>query len=108
MANENQRESIGAKIVARALKDETFKQALLSDSTVAKAEVEKELGKLLPEDFCIYVVEETPNTAYIVLPYMPSNNSLTEEQLDAIAGGINFKVPCHFGSATITKGLKIH
>ncbi|RUT04383.1 hypothetical protein DSM106972_046110 [Dulcicalothrix desertica PCC 7102] len=108
MSTENKRESIGYKIIIPALKDKAFKQELISNSAVAKVEFEKELGKLLPEDFSINVVEETPNIAYIVLPYMPSNEGLTPEQLEAIAGGINFKIPCHFGSATITNGLRIH
>ena len=87
MTTENQYESIESTIVARALKDEAFKQALLSNSAVAKAEIENELGEALPEGFSINVVQETPNTAYIVLPYTPSNESLTEEQLESVAGG---------------------
>ena len=87
MTSENQRESIESKIIARALKDEAFKQELLNNSTVAKVAIEKELGEMLPEGFSINVVQESPNTAYIVLPYMPSTEGLTEEQLQSIAGG---------------------
>lgn len=108
MTTKNQREDIGNKIVARALKDEAFKRELLNNSAFIKAEVEKELGAALPKEFKIYVIEETLNTAYIVLPYMPSNEGLTEEQLETIAGGVQMQIPCHFGSATITKGLKIN
>ena len=80
-------ESIESKIIARALKDEAFKQELLKNSTVAKAAIEKELGEVLPEGFSINVVQENSNTAYIVLPYMPSTEGLTEKQLEAVAGG---------------------
>ncbi len=72
MTTQNERESAESKIIARALKNEVFKQALLSNSAVAKAEVEKELRQALPLDFNINVVQETLNTAYIVSPYMPS------------------------------------
>lgn len=37
MTTENQRFCIESKIIARALKDEAFKQQLLSNSAVAKA-----------------------------------------------------------------------
>lgn len=59
MTTQNERESAESKIIARALKDEVFKQAL-------------------PLDFNINVVQETLNTAYIVLPYMPSTEGLTQ------------------------------
>lgn len=104
MTTQNQ-SSIESKIIARALKDEAFKQQLLNNSAVAKAEIEKELG-VLPKDFKINVVQESSNTVYIVLPYMPSSDAMTEEQLEFVAGGgINISPPCHFGSATITAGV---
>lgn len=105
MNTENQRSSIESRIVARALASEAYKQELLNNSAVAKAEIEKELGEALPEKFSVYVVQQTSDTAYIVLPYMPSNESLTEQQLEAVAGGIMDMPLCKFGSATITKGL---
>lgn len=89
MTTKNQHETIESVIVARALKDEAFKQQLLSNSATAKAAIEQELAEQLPEDFSVNVVEETPNTAYIVLPYMPSTEGLTEKQLESVAGGIS-------------------
>lgn len=106
MTTQNQ-SSIESKIIARALKDETFKQQLLSNSAVAKAEIEKELGEPLPEGFSVNVIQETPNTAYIVLPYMPSAEGMTEEQLESVAGGLRIKLPCMFGSITLKNGVKI-
>jgi hypothetical protein len=88
MTTENQYENIESRIVARALKDEAFKQQLLSNSATTNSAIEEELGEALPEGFSVNVVEETPNTAYIVLPYMPSTEEMDEEQLEAVAGGI--------------------
>jgi hypothetical protein len=90
MTTEYQDESIDSIIVARALRDEAFKQALLRNSAVAKAEIERELGEALPEGLSINVVQESPNTAYIVLPYMPLIEGISEEQLESIAGGRRF------------------
>lgn len=91
MTTKYQYTSIDSIIVARALKDGAFKQAILNNFAVAKAEVERELGSVLPEDFRVNVVEESPNTAYIVLPYMPASiEGVTEEQLESITGGRRF------------------
>jgi hypothetical protein len=87
MTIENQYESIESIIVARALKDEAFRQQLLSNSATTLAAIEEELGEPLPEGFSVNVVEETPNTAYIVLPYAASTEEMTEEQLESVAGG---------------------
>lgn len=89
MTTENQYESLESIIVARALKDEAFKQALLTNPATAKAEIEKELDSPLPEDLSINVVEETSNTAYIVLPYIPLGEGMTEQELESVAGGIS-------------------
>lgn len=107
MNPEEQRRKIEYKIVSRALKDEEFKQEMLNNSVFAKVEIEKELGAILPEGLSVNVVQETHNTAYIVLPYIPSTESLTEEQLESVAGGVHIKIPCKFGSVTITKGVKV-
>jgi len=94
------RQSIESKIVARALKDEPFKQQLLNNANVAKAELEKELGQKFTGDIQVKVLQETANTAYIVLPYIPSTAGLSEDQLEAVASGVDIRLPCMFGSIT--------
>src|SRR5262245_25829197 len=59
-----------AHLIARAWKDEAFRQELLSDP---KAVVERELRRQdpdarLPEHVQLQVLEESPTTRYLVLP----------------------------------------
>ena len=52
MANPIQkRQDVETQIIARALKDDSFKQQLLDNPVVAKAEIEKALGQKIPSDF---------------------------------------------------------
>lgn len=74
-----------AEIVAKALKDATFKQELLSNS---KATIEREVGQTLPPGLEIQVVEETPTTLYLVLPSTSTvPRELSDQQLESVAGG---------------------
>jgi hypothetical protein len=97
--------SVETQIIARALKDESFKQQLLSNANVAKAEIEKALGQAMSKAFQVQVLAETADTAYIVLPYVASTEGMTDKQLESVAsGGIHvsgdLSVPCMFGSIT--------
>lgn len=69
------------RIVSKALQDEGFKQRLIADPTAVLA-VE---GIALPGGISVRVVEDTESVRHLVLPVLPE--SLTEEQLGAIAGG---------------------
>jgi hypothetical protein len=78
------RRDMEADIIARALKDEGFARQLRADP---KAVIEREVGKL-PEGIEIKVVEETPDTLYLVLPAHPSpGRQLSDEELERVAGG---------------------
>jgi hypothetical protein len=78
------RRDMEADIIARALKDEGFARELRADP---KAVLEREVGEL-PEGIEIKVVEETPDTLYLVLPARPSpRRQLSEEELERVAGG---------------------
>ena len=77
------RRDMEADIIARALKDEGFARALRADP---KAVIEREVGKL-PAGIEVKVVEETPDTLYLVLPAHPSpGRQLSEEDLDRVTG----------------------
>ena len=94
-------EYMESKIVARALKDESFKQKILSNPNLAKEEYEKELGQKLPAQLQVKVLQEDANTAYVVIPDINPDVNLTEEQLEAVVGG-GFSIACSFGSSTFT------
>lgn len=81
------REDLEAQLIERAWQDEAFRQELLCNP---KAVLEAELGKQLPSDLQITVVEETPNLNYLVLPANPdrlTDQDLSAEELDLVAGG---------------------
>ncbi|MBD1930045.1 NHLP leader peptide family natural product precursor [Trichocoleus sp. FACHB-90] len=80
------RKDIEAHIIAQAWKDEAYKQELLSNS---KAVIEREFSVQLPAQVNVHVMEEDSTNLYFVLPPRPdlSNAELSEEQLEAVAGG---------------------
>jgi len=79
-----------AHLIARAWKDDAFRQELLSDP---KAVVERELRRQhpnarLPEHVQIHAVEETPTNRYLVLPAKPaieSGEALSDADLAHVA-----------------------
>ncbi|ACC81660.1 NHLP leader peptide family RiPP precursor [Nostoc punctiforme] len=80
------RQDIEARIIAKAWKDESYKQELLTNS---KAVIEREFGVEFPADVTVQVLQENPTSLYFVLPLSPTAimQELSEEQLQAIAGG---------------------
>ncbi|MBN3880132.1 MULTISPECIES: NHLP leader peptide family RiPP precursor [unclassified Nostoc] len=103
MANQIQkRQDVETQIIARALKDDSFKQQLLNNPDVAKAEIEKALGQKVPSDFKVQVLQETQNTAYLVLPAVTGGTQgLSDQQLEAVASGATVGISCMFGSICI-------
>ncbi len=77
------RKELEAQLIARAWQDGEFKQRLIADpnGTIAEA-----TGRPIPPGVEIRVMEETPTTLYLVLPQNAAE--LSDEQLDAAAGGL--------------------
>lgn len=112
MATIEKRQDVEAQIVVRALKDDSYKQQLLNNPDFAKSEIETLVGQKSKDGFKVQVLQETADTAYILLPYVPPTQSLSENDLDNIATGTvsiggTLQVPCMFGSATFTSGISI-
>lgn len=74
-----------AQIIARAMVDDTYRQALLANP---KTLLEKEIGIQLPETLQVIVHEETLSSWHIVLP-APATSELSDEALDQVAGGLD-------------------
>jgi hypothetical protein len=84
-----------SSVIARALEDDAFKQELLSNPSSV---IERELGITIPEGIEFRVVEQENNIRNLVLPMQPDNfvdGELSEEELEAVAGGIfNSRICC--------------
>ena len=90
------RSDVEATIVTRAMNDEAFRAELVANP---RAVLEKEIGRILgkkvelPKDFTVTVVEETVNSAAIVLPArvptLVRNAGPSEAELDP-NGGLAF------------------
>ncbi|MGF1470872.1 MAG: NHLP leader peptide family RiPP precursor [Rubrobacteraceae bacterium] len=83
-------EEIRQRLVQRSLEDDEFRQRLLDNP---KATIEQEMGAQLPEEIEIRCVEETLDTAYLVLPPKAQSSvegsELSEDELETVAGGWN-------------------
>ncbi|MBD2287819.1 NHLP leader peptide family natural product precursor [Microcystis wesenbergii FACHB-1317] len=76
---------IWGEIVARAWRDEAFKQQLLSNPKAVLTEA----GMSVPEGTQLQIVEDTPTLRHLVLPVASAGGSLTlsEAELELMAGG---------------------
>jgi Nitrile hydratase, alpha chain len=97
MADQRTRRDVELQLIAKAWKDDTFREALRSDPRGA---VEQTLGGKLPAGLQVKLVEETADTFYLVLPANPDRapaGQLTDQQLDAVAGGWTAVTECLSG-----------
>ena len=83
------------QIIAKAMKEETFRQELLSDP---KTVIERELGISVPQGVTIAVHPDTPTTLHLVLPMAPPDAEvqLSDADLQAVVGGDQYQVVCDF------------
>ena len=80
------------KIVAKAWRDPAFKAELIANPAAAlKAE-----GIDVPDGVTVTVVENTDKQFHLVLPPAP-NDKLSDEELDALAGGRGYIACCDNG-----------
>jgi hypothetical protein len=94
MADPRTRRDVELQLIEKAWKDAAFHQALLTDPQGA---VERELEAKLPAGLQVKVLAETPDTFYLVLPAKPDRaptGELTDQQLEAVAGGWSGNTEC--------------
>lgn len=99
MSEHKTRQELEANLIAKAWKDEDFKQQLMNNSKAAIAEA----GISLPESINVKVIEETGETFYLVIPQPPSQQEeLSEADLESVAGGFSWGVSTPVGGAGAT------
>ena len=79
----HEHEHIDGQLIAKAWLDEEFRRRLLADPAAAVAD----LGFTLSPGVELRVVEDSEAVHHLVLPPRPAEGELSEEQLDAMAGG---------------------
>jgi hypothetical protein len=88
MSEASGRQEMERRLIERSLEDDAFKQRLLEDP---KGTIEQELGTPVPAEVQVRVVEETPDTIYLVLPAATSpadrGGELSDRELESVAGG---------------------
>lgn len=95
-----------SRIINRALMDSEYRRRLIADP---RAVIGKEVGAALPANVQFKVVEETPETVYLVLPYLPpaTRNRVSPRDLQDGAIGMAFTrswlrtCPCKCSSLSV-------
>jgi hypothetical protein len=84
----SQQNSVQAQIMAKAMKEETFRQELLSNP---KAAIERELGITVPQGVTITVHQDTPTSVHLALPVRApreGGEELSNAELEQATGGV--------------------
>jgi hypothetical protein len=77
------RRDLQNELIRKAMTDNAFKQELINDP---KSTISKFIGGNLPADVKITVVQETPDTYYLVLPAAPpAGTTFSDEHLEKFA-----------------------
>src|SRR5438445_195294 len=67
-----------------ASKDANYRKALLQNP---KRVLEAQMQQKIPDNVQVKVVEETPNTVYLIAPYVAAAGELSDSDLERVAGG---------------------
>jgi hypothetical protein len=85
------RQEAEARLLDRAVQDESFRSLLVSDP---RAAVKQELGVDLPASVRLHVVRESPSDLYMVLPLsrtafkgLVAGDELSDTELEYVSGG---------------------
>ena len=79
------RGQLSDKIVEQVQSNPKYREELLKDP---RALMSKQLGTQIPSNVKITVLQETQDTYYVVLPYMPKEGQeLDDSELEKVAGG---------------------
>ncbi len=74
------------KIVEQAQTNPEYYNQLMKDP---RSLMSRQLGTEIPANVTIKVIEESPDTYYVVLPYQPKEGAeLSDADLEKVAGGI--------------------
>jgi len=79
-------------LVQRASTDSTFRKSLVSNPVHTLEQLKGKKLNIPAGKSIVFVDQTAPNTVYINVPSAESaeNTELTDEQLEAVAGGISF------------------
>ena len=82
----NQRKNLEEKLIEKALKDNDFKQRLISDP---REVLKEEFNISIPSSINLNVIEEKENEITLVIPNdgFSKSEELNPEELDLISGG---------------------
>jgi hypothetical protein len=85
----NQSSDAEHRIIERALRDKEYRNRLIANPTKVIGE---EVGSALPRGVQFKVVQETPNTVYLVLPHLPAVEAgkISNTDLQSAAVGVAF------------------
>jgi|SRR5579862_5448418 hypothetical protein len=73
------------KVAEQAAKNPKYREALLKDP---RALMSQQLGATIPANMKIEILQESPSTYYVVLPYAPKEGQeLDDADLEKVAGG---------------------
>jgi hypothetical protein len=88
MENLNQkRQQLEQALIEKAMNDGAFRKELIANP---KEIIEKETGMKLSEAFNVKVLEENPQSFFLILPAMVqpgSEDELSEAELEMVSGG---------------------